>query len=99
MDFLDRDNIHRILEATALACDTAASYAQMVESGPPQSLSVEQIIRHPLVQQEIVQQAKDLELLESLPADGLQILPLVKMHAEQTPALLPRKRDLAEEGR
>jgi hypothetical protein len=47
-------------------------HAQSIEATPPYSLGFKEIIKHPLVQQELRQQADDLKFLGSLPQDVSQ---------------------------
>jgi uncharacterized protein len=90
MSFLADSNVDHIVEAAALARDTAALYAQSLDAIAPRSLSFSEIMEHSLVQQELRQQAEDLKFLESLPTDVPQeIIPLIKRHEGQTLKLLP----------
>ena len=90
MGFLADDDVNHIVEAAGLARDTAALYAQDIETTPPRSLDYGEIIKHRFVQRELRQQVEDLEFLEALPADiSQQVVPLIKRRAAGTPALLP----------
>ena len=90
MSFLANHDVDHVVEAAGLARDTVALYAQSIEATPPRSLGLKEIMEHPLVQQELRRQAEDLEFLESLPTDIPQeMIPLIKEHAGQAPALLP----------
>jgi len=88
--FVGDGDITHVVEAASLACDTAALYAQSIETTPPGSLSFNEIMKHPLVQRELGQQAADLVFLAALPADVSQrTIQLLKGRATGTPALLP----------
>ena len=83
-------NVDHIVEAANLARDTAALYAQAIESIPPRSLSIVDVMKHPLVQRELRQQAEDLKFLQALPAVDSQLLMLLlEERAVGTPKLLP----------
>jgi uncharacterized protein YjaG (DUF416 family) len=70
MRFLSEGNVNHIVEAAGLARDTMALYVQANEAIPPHSLGPKEIMKHPLVQQELERQAEDLEFLASLPEDA-----------------------------
>jgi uncharacterized protein YjaG (DUF416 family) len=87
------DDVNHVMEAASLARDTAALYAQAIETTQPHSLDFGEIMKHPLVQRELRQQAEDLEFLEAFPANVSQgMIPLIKERAAGTPALLPPER-------
>ena len=82
MSFLSDYNVDHIVEAAGLARDTVALYAQSIEAIPPHSLNFEEVMRHPLVQQELQRQAEDLVFLASLPKDiSQETIPLIREHA------------------
>jgi uncharacterized protein YjaG (DUF416 family) len=82
MSLLADGDINHAIEACGLARDTAAFCAPENDG------------EDLLVQQELQQQMKDLQFLQSLPASiSRDVIPLIKQHAAQTPALLPPKGD------
>ena len=84
------DDADHVVEAAGLARDTAALYAQAAGVTPPRSLSFDDIMKHPIVQRELRQQAEDLKFVETLPADEPQgLISLVKDRAAEAPELLP----------
>jgi hypothetical protein len=86
MEFLEDNDVNHVVEAAVLARVTAASYAQLVATTPPHSLNFDEVMKHPLVQRELLQQADDLEFLEALPADVSQaMIPLIKERAASAP--------------
>jgi len=90
ISFLADDDVDHVVEAAGLARDTAALYAQATEATPPRSLSLEEVMRHPLMQQELRQQKQDLEFVDTLPRDDSQrLISLLKDRAAKTPAILP----------
>lgn len=90
ISLLADDDVNHVVEAAGLARDTAALYAQTIETTPPRSLGFEEIMKHPLVQCELRQQAEDLKFLQALPADDSQrLISLLKERAAGTPGLLP----------
>jgi uncharacterized protein YjaG (DUF416 family) len=90
ISFLADHDVDHVVEAAGLTRDTAALYAQAIETTPPRSLGFDEIMKHPLVQRELRQQAEDLEFLQALPADDTQrLISLLKERAAGTPGLLP----------
>lgn len=82
MSFLADYDVAHVVEAASLARDTAALSAQSIEATPPHSLGFKEIMKHPLVRQELQRQAEDLNFLESLPTDiPREMIPLIKEHA------------------
>ena len=67
MAFLSERNVDRIVEAAGLARDTLALQVQSVEAAQPLSLTSDELVKHPLMQQEARRQADDLMFLASLP--------------------------------
>lgn len=85
MSFLADDNVDHVVEAAGLASDTVALYAQEVAATPPRSLGFQEIMDHPLMQQELQQQLDDMKFLESLPMDiSQEMIPLIRKHAKDT---------------
>ena len=90
MSFLSEGNVNHIVEAAGLARDTMALYVQSTEAIPPHSLGSKEIMKHPLVQQELKRQAEDLEFLASLPEDVRgKIVHQIRERANQAAGLLP----------
>jgi uncharacterized protein YjaG (DUF416 family) len=90
MSFLSDGNVNHIVEAAGLARDTMALYVQSAEAIPPHSLSSKDIMKHPLVQQELKRQAEDLEFLASLPEDVRRAtVRQIRERANQAAGLLP----------
>jgi uncharacterized protein YjaG (DUF416 family) len=90
INFLSDGDVDHVLEAAGLARDTAALYAQAIETTPPRSLSFDEVMTHRLVQQELRQQAEDLKFLEALPdVDSRWSIERLKERASETPGLLP----------
>jgi len=90
MSFLVDYDVDHVIEAAGLARDTVALYAQSIETTPPRSLGFKEIMEHPLVQQELRQQAEDLEFLESLSTDVPQeLILLIREQAERAAKRLP----------
>jgi uncharacterized protein YjaG (DUF416 family) len=82
--FLSDHDVKHVLEVAGLARDDAALHAQSIEATPPYSLDFEEIIKHPLVQQELRRQADDLQFMESLPMDiSQEVIRLMKAYAQQ----------------
>ncbi len=90
VSFLADDDVSHVIEASGLACDTAALYAQTFETTPPRSLNFNQVMKHPLVQRELRQQMDDLEFLHALAADDSRhFVSLLRGRAARTPRVLP----------
>jgi hypothetical protein len=66
MDFLSDGNADLVFEVAELARDTAALSAQSTSTTSPRSLTFDEVMRHPLVRQELHNQVQDLEFVESL---------------------------------
>jgi hypothetical protein len=82
--FLSDHDVKHVLEVAGLARDDAALHAQSIEATPPYSLDFEEIIKHPLVQQELRRQADDFQFMESLPMDiSQEVIRLMKAYAQQ----------------
>jgi uncharacterized protein YjaG (DUF416 family) len=67
VDFLSDGNADLVFEVAELAHDTAALSAQSTSTTSPCSLNFDEVMRHPLVQQELHNQVQDLEFVETLP--------------------------------
>jgi uncharacterized protein len=65
LSFLSDKKTDHVIEVAELARDTIALYVQQTNSNPPISLTVDCVMSHHLMQQELRQQAEILELLES----------------------------------
>lgn len=72
MQLLADHNWYHAEEAAILARDTASLNAQLAQTAPPKSLTLQEIMEHPIVQRELQQQADDLVFLESLEIDDTQ---------------------------
>lgn len=90
MSYLSDRNIDHILEATDLARDTVALYVQSIEATSPKSLTYEEVMNHPLLQQELLRQEEDLIFLSSLP-DRVEQKEVwqIKERSQRTPGLVP----------
>lgn len=90
MGFLSDHNIDHIVEAAGLALDTVALYAQAAEAVSSLSPSFDEVMQHPLVQQELVRQEEDLKFLSSLPSDVEQEdVRQIKERSEMMSELIP----------
>ena len=90
MSFLATSDVDLLVEAAMLARDTVALYAQTIEVSAPESLTSQQVVEHPLVQNEMRQQMGDLEFLEALETNSsTEMWRCLRRRARETSALLP----------
>jgi uncharacterized protein YjaG (DUF416 family) len=81
MTFIADGNTDQILQAMELDRDTTALRIQIVESKGPRSLDLKHVLAHPLMQQKRQQQADDLAFVLALPADGAEMIRLLRQRA------------------
>lgn len=67
MTFLTGHSIDHVIEAAGWARDTAFMHVEGTEITDPLPSGMEEINKHPLVQQELERQEEDLSLIERLP--------------------------------
>ena len=90
MSFLSDHNVDHIIEVTDLARDTVALYVQITEAVPPLSLGFDEVMNHPLVQQELLRQEEDLRFLSSLPDNvEREEVQQIKKRLERMSELIP----------
>jgi uncharacterized protein YjaG (DUF416 family) len=93
MTFLSDKDVNHVAEASELAEDTVALYAQAVENDPPHSLNLQEVLSHTLVQRELGQQLEDLAFLESLPKNlNAVAIKRINERAERNPMIIPFER-------
>jgi uncharacterized protein len=67
LEYLIEKNINAIVYIATYATDSVDMYVQVIEDLIPNSLDLEQrILEHPLMQRELLQQQKDIELVEKV---------------------------------
>jgi uncharacterized protein YjaG (DUF416 family) len=90
MSFLADHKVDHAVEAGRLAFDTSALYAESAVKSGPRSLSYDEMIELPLVQEELKRQADDLKFLASLRLDAARdVVPLIRERANGTKDLFP----------
>jgi uncharacterized protein YjaG (DUF416 family) len=87
--FTSDHNVDHAVEVSGLACDTVALNVQRLDSISPLSLSLDEVTRHPLMQQEVRNQMQEIAYLASMPEDFSQkSMALLKERAKQDSELI-----------